>query len=89
MEEKKIVIFDLWETLIFGTKDSAISLFYNEITGENLTQEQIKNCMLIKESEPRLFLEKFLTIVTPLNISSILLSLSLVESAIFPIYLYL
>jgi len=75
MKEKKIVIFDLWETLIFGTRDSAISIFYNNITGEKISPEQLKNCMLIKESEPRLFLEKFLNIVTPSNISSVLLGL--------------
>lgn len=83
MEEKKVVIFDLWETLIFGTTDSAISIFYNEITGEKIPPEQLKNCMLIKETEPRLFLEKLLTIVTPSNISSVLLGLKNPRSPLY------
>lgn len=83
MKEKKVIIFDLWETLVFGTKDSAISVFYNNITGEKISQEQLKNCMLIRQSEPRLFLEKFLNIVTPSNISSVLLSLKNPKSPLY------
>ena len=83
MNEKKVVIFDLWETLIFGTEGSAISLFYSDITGEEVSPEQLKNCMLIKESEPRSFLEKFLNIVTPSNVSSVLLSLKNPKSPLF------
>lgn len=83
MKEKNVVIFDLWETLIFGTTDSAISIFYNAITNEKIPPEQLKNCMLIKESEPRLFLEKLLTIVTPSNISSLLLGLKNPRSPLY------
>lgn len=73
--KKKVVVFDLWETLIFGTKDSAISLFHKEITGEEISAEQLAVCMLIKESEPRQFLEKFLERDTTSNLSSMILSL--------------
>lgn len=80
---KKTIIFDLWETLIFGTQDSAISIFYSDITGEKISVEQLKNCMMIKESEPRLFLEKFLNLVTPSNTSSVLLSLKNPRSPLY------
>ena len=72
---KKIVIFDLWETLIFGTKNSAISVFYKEISGEDIGADQKAKCMLIRDTKPRAFLERFLDIVTPSNYSSMLLSL--------------
>lgn len=75
MKKKKVVIFDLWETLVFGTEDSAISIFYNEITGKKISYEQMKECLLISDVKPRIFIEKFLNIVAPTNMSSVLLSL--------------
>lgn len=77
------MIFDLWQTLLFGTEDSAISVFYKDITGEEIAPDLIKNCMLIKEEEPRAFLEKFLEIVTPSNHSSVLLSLKNSRSPLY------
>ncbi|MGO9016331.1 MAG: radical SAM protein [Dissulfurispiraceae bacterium] len=74
LHDKKTVIIDLWETLIFGTEDSAISIFYKKITGEDISPEQIRNCLLIGESEPRAFLQKFLELVTPSNLPSMLLA---------------
>lgn len=82
-KNKRIVIFDLWETLIFGTRNSAISIFYKEITGEAISEEQHKKCTLISESKPRQFLEKFLNIVTPSNYSSMLLSLKNERSPLY------
>ena len=72
---KKIVLFDLWETLIFGTRNSAISVFYKEITGEDLSAENKAKCLLMGEEKPRAFLERFLDTITPSNYSSMLLSL--------------
>ena len=83
MKKEKVVIFDLWEILIFGTEDSAISTFYKDITGEEISIEQLKMGMFIKEGEPRLFLEKFLQLVTPSNLSSMLLSLKNPKSPLF------
>jgi len=74
-KKKKIVVFDLWETLIFGTEDSAISIFYQDITGEEISPEQQKRCLLIAETEPARFLERFFENVTPSQTSSMLLSL--------------
>ena len=72
---KKTVVFDLWETLIFGTKDSTISLFYKGVTGDVMSNEQQRLGMLISDPDPRRFLEKFIHIVTPPNASAMLLSL--------------
>jgi len=83
MQKNKIVIFDLWETLIFGTRDSAISIFYNNITGEKISSEKLKRCMLINKFETRAFLEEVLNIVTPSNISSMLLSLKNPRSPLY------
>lgn len=82
-DTKKVVIFDLWEILIFGTEDSAISTFYKEMTGEEISPEQLKAGMLIKETEPRLFLEEFLKLITPSNLSSMLLSLKNPKSPLY------
>lgn len=82
-ENKKVVVFDLWETLIFGIEDSAISIFYKDITGEDISPEQLKMCMLIKETDTRLFLEKFLQLVTPSNLSSMLLNLKNPKSPLY------
>ena len=82
-KNRKVVIFDLWQTLLFGTTDSAISVFYKDITGEEIAPDLIKKCMLIKEEEPRAFLEKFLEIVTPSNHSSVLLSLKNSRSPLY------
>lgn len=82
-KERKVVVFDLWGTLIFGTRDSAISIFYKEITGEDIRPEQLKSCMLIKEEDPRRFLEEFLHVVTPSNHSSMLLSLKNPRSPLY------
>ncbi len=74
-KKRKIIVFDLWKTLIFGTEDSAISIFYKGITGEEISPEQQKRCLLISEAEPARFLEKFFAYVTPSQVSSMLLSL--------------
>jgi len=74
-KKRKVVVFDLWKTLIFGTEDSAISIFYRDITREEISPEQLKRCMLISEKDPARFLEKFFEYVTPSNMSSMLLSL--------------
>lgn len=82
-ENIKTVVFDLWGTLIFGDTDSAISIFYKEITGEDISDNQIKNCMLINDAEPHLFLTKFLERVTPSNLSSMLLALKNPKSPMY------
>lgn len=38
---KKTVIFDLWETLIFGTEDAAISRFYENVTNTKITESEL------------------------------------------------
>lgn len=81
--DKKILLFDLWETLIFGAKDSAISVFYKEMAGEEVEPDQLKKCMLIKEPDPRRFLEQFLHTVTPSNHSSMLLSINNPRSPLY------
>ena len=82
-EDKKAVVFDLWEILIFGTEDSAIATFYKDITGEDISTEQLRMGMLIKEGNPRLFLEKFLQLVTPSNLSAMLLNLKNPKSPLY------
>jgi len=81
---KKVIIFDLWETLIFGKEDSAISRFYKELTNSKIAETDLKSGMLIKESDPRLFLSRFLEIVeNPSGLSSMLLSLKNPRSPLY------
>jgi len=83
-KNKKTVIFDLWETLIFGAEDSAISRFYENVTNTKIAESALKSGMLIKESEPRPFLSQFLEIVeSPSGLSSMLLSLKNPRSPLY------
>lgn len=53
---KKIIIFDLWETLIFGTISSTISDFCEKLFGADIEETILKKFMLINYPNPRLFL---------------------------------
>ena len=56
----KAVFFDLWNTLLVGTKDESIVKWYRSMTKNDSISIDRNNCMKIKEENTGKFLQSFL-----------------------------